>query len=456
MKIKNRKNQKGALLIYLIIIIAIFTMIMFPVVAVFSGKLHLLRTSIDREGALQIAEAGINYYQWHLAHFPNNYQNGTYDYIDYDTQQNIGKFSLTITPPLVGSTIVTVKSVGWTNNNPSVTRTISARFGVPSLAKYAFLSNDVIWIGENESVSGQMQSNNGVRFDGYGNAPIQSAKEIYTCSESQGSPCPVVKNGVWGSASEDVKSFWQFPVPAIDFSSITSDLPTMKSDAQNGGIYLPPSNKQGYSLVFNSNGTVSVYKVRTLSSHSSGMDTSGVWHSEDTDYNRRDFQYTTNIPTNGIIYIEDKVWVEGVVNGRVSVIAAKLPYSSSNAPTIYIPKNIVYNSKDGDDVLGLIAQKDVVVSYSAPNDLEIDAAIISQNGGAQFFYYYGNIKNSITIYGAIMTFYQWTWTWVNSYGGVTSGYRNTSSIYDGNLLYNPPPSFPVSSSGYQIISWTSD
>lgn len=461
---QNNRKQKGALLVYLIISIAVFTMIMFPVATIFSGKIQLLRTSIDREQALQIAEAGINYYQWHLAHYENDYQDGTghtgpyiHDYVDYDTQEVIGKFSLTITPPLVGSTIVIVESVGWTNDNPTTTRTITARFGVPSLAKYAFLSNDTIWIGENESVNGQMQSNNGIRFDGEGNAPIQSAKATYTCPDFQGNPCPALKNGVWGSASQETQNFWQFPVPAVDFSSITSDLATMKSAAQSGGIYLPPSNKQGYSLVFNSDGTLRVYKVRNLSAHPSGEDTNGDWHAEDTDYNDRNLQYTVNIPENGIIYVEDKVWVEGTVNGRVTVVAAKLPYSSSTAPTIYIPNNIIYSSKDGSDVLGLIAQKDIVVSYSAPNNLEIDAAMISQNGGTQFFYFPGNvIKNSITIYGTIMTFCQWTWTWVNSYGGVISGYRNTSSIYDSNLLYNPPPNFPVSSSGYQIMSWTSD
>jgi hypothetical protein len=457
------KNQKGALLIYLIIIIAVFTMIMFPVTAIFSGKLQLLRTSIDREEALQIAEAGINYYQWHLAHFEKDYQDGTgqpgpytHNYIDYDTQEVVGQFILTITPPLTGSSIVIVKSVGHTNRNPSITRTITARFGIPSLAKYAFLSNDVIWIGSNESVSGQVQSNNGIRFDGFGNAPIQSAKPTYMCPISQGSPCPTVKNGVWGSASQETQNFWQFPVPAIDFSSMTSDFPIMKSDAQSAGIYLPPSNRRGYSLVFNSDGTINIYKVKNRKNHpGNGTDTTGEIRTERTDYNERDFQYTANIPANGLIYIEDDVWVEGVVNGRVTVIAAKLPYNSSKAPIIFIPNDIVYNSKNGSDVLGLIAQRDVVVSYSAPNDLEINAAMIAQNGATQFFYYNGNIKDNITIYGSIMTFYQWTWTWING-STVISGYRNTSSIYDGNLLYNPPPSFPVSSSGYQIISWTSD
>ena len=461
--ITKLNNQKGTLLLYLIIAIAIFTMVMFPVVAIFTGKIKLLRLSIQREEAMQIADAGVNDYQWHLAHFPNDYKDGTnasgpyvHNYMDTDTQQSIGKFSLIITPPATGSTIMTIKSTGWTNENPGVTRTITARFGIASLAKYAFLSNDIIWIGNNESVSGQMQSNNGIRFDGVGNAPIQSAKSTYTCSSNQGSPCPALENGVWGSASQNVKNFWQFPVPAVDFSSVTSDLATMKSSAQSAGIYLPPSNAQGYSLVFNSSGTVSVYKVTSLLSNPSGQDTAGNTHNEYIDYNNRTLQFTNAIPANGIIYVEDKTWVEGTVKGRVTVVASLLPYNSSTAPTIYVPNNITYVAKDGTNVLGLIAQKDIVVTYHAPTDIEIDAAMISQNGGAQFFYYTGNIKNSISIYGAIMTFSQWTWTWVNGSGGTTSGYRNTYDTYDSNLLYGPPPSFPLSSSGYQILSWTSD
>jgi hypothetical protein len=327
---------------------------------------------------------------------------------------------------------------------------------MPSIAKYAFLCNDVIWIGENETVSGQMLPNNGIRFDGVGNAPIQSAKLTYTCPTDQGDPCPTTKNGVWGGASQEVQNFWQFPVPAFDFSSITSDLAVIKNDAQTAGIYLPPSNEQGYSLVFNSNGTVSIYKVTSLTHNAKGWDTKHNAHNEYTDYKDRTLQFTNDIPANGIIYVEDKTWVEGIVKGRATVVAAQLPYNSSTAPTIYIPNSIVYTAKDGSDVLGLIAQKDVVVTFHAPDNLEIDAAIISQNGGAQFLYYPGNLKNSITVFGAVMSFAQWTWTWVNPSGNPESGYKDTYFNYDANLLYAPPPSFPLSSSNYQLLNWTSN
>ena len=460
------KTKKGSIIAYLIIIIAVFMMMMLPVVADFMLKLNILPSSINKEQAFQIAEAGINYYQWHLAHFPDDYQDGTgqpgpyvHDYKDFDTQEKIGEFSLEITSPDTGSTIVIIKSTGKVEAQTGLERTITVKYGVPSLAQFAFLSNDVIWIGGNENVGGQLLSNNGVRFDGTGSAPIQSAKETYTCPSSQGPPCPALKPGVWGSAPPSVQSFWQFPVPIVDFASLTSDLAGMKSSAQDNGIYLPPSNKKGYSLVFNADGTVSIYKVKNLRSNPTGWDVEGNAHNEDVDYSARDIlpgydHYA--LPLNGIIYIEDDIWVEGIVNGRVTVAASVLPYSPSTAPVIYIPNNIVYSAKDGSSVLGLISQKNIVVTYYAPNDLEIDAALIAQNGSCQFFYWPGNIKDNITIYGSIMTFGQWTWTWVNYWGNVVSGYRNTYSNYDSNLLYSPPPNFPISSSGYQMLNWVSD
>lgn len=460
---EREKNRRGSLFIYMIIIISLSTLTLSPFVSLLVQETKILRSTVDKEEALQIAEAGINYYQWRLAHFQDDYTDGTggagpyiHDYKDYDTQVSVGKFSLMITPPATGSTIVKIQSTGWTNRNPNIKRTVIARYGIPSLTRYAFLSNDVIWIGDTENVGGQLQSNNGVRFDGFGNAPIQSAKSTYTCPRSQGSPCPAIKDGVWGSAPQEVKNFWQFPVPSVDFSTLTSNLAQMKSDAQSAGIYLSPSNKNGYSLVFNGNGSVSVYKVTQLTPTPTGYDVYGRARNEDVDYKSRTLQFTKAIPANGIIFVEDNAWVEGTVRGRTMVAAAKLPYSPSTAPTIYIPQNIIYSSKDGSDVLGLLAQKDIVVTYRAPTNLEIDAAMIAQNGSVQFFYFYNNTKSSITVYGSIMTFGVWTWSWVNYSNRIVSGYRNTYNNYDGNLLYGPPPSFPLSTSGYQLLSWASD
>jgi hypothetical protein len=472
-KSKILNLECGSTLIFTVITIFVFSLVMLAVLNYATTQLRVVRSTVNREQAFQIAEAGVNYYQWRLAHYATDYYDGNasstspgpyvHDYYDKDTNQKIGQYSLVVTPPSVGSTIITIQSTGYSVENPKVKRTITVRYGVPSLAKYAFLTNTDVWIGDTESVSGQMHANGGIRFDGSGNAPITSAKSTYTCQSWSGSPCPATKNGIWGSAPASTQALWQFPQPNVDFASMTSDLSSIKSNAQSGGIYLPPSNAQGYSLVFNSNGTISIYKVTSLRSTPTGWDVNGNSHNEDVDYNNRtkldgnpsvagvqDYA----MPSNGLIYIEDTTWAEGTVKGRVLVAAAKLPYNVNTAPSIIVPNNIVYAAKDGTNSLGLIAQKDFLISYYAPNTLEINAAIIAQNGSAQMWNF-GSTRTSLTIYGAVSSFGVWTWSWVSG-NTCTSGYCTTQTSYDANLLFAPPPSFPLSSDGYQQISWNSD
>ena len=472
MRLKARKNNKGYAIVYLLVIIFIFSAMMLPIVSLLATRMKVITGTIDKEEALQIADAGINYYQWHLAHYPTDYQDGTgnagpyvHDYVDFDNQKTIGQYSLEITPPLTGSTIVTIKSTGFTNGNPKLKRTVTVKYGIPSLAKYSILNNDEVYIYYSPQIwNGQVHSNNGIHFDVAGNAPIYSAKTTYATNCF--GTCPLqTKDGVWGSGNSN---FWQFPVPAVDFSAFTSNLADMKNLAQNGGIYLPPSNGKGYSFVFNNDGTVNIYKVDSLIPNPTGgtYDVNMHWVNitQSTDYDARTilpgFDHFT-LPANGIIYAEDNIWVEGTVNGRVTVAAATLPYNSATAPTVYIPNNIVYQAKDGSSVLGLIGQKDIVPTYHAPNDLEIDAALISQNSSAQFYYYPGDKKNNLTIYGAIIEFGWWfdNFVWTDGTGPespVLAGYKNSYYNYDSNLLYGPPPSFPLSAEGYRQINWESD
>lgn len=459
----NRRSQRGSIILFEIIVIFIASLVLVAILGNAAIQQRVVRSTTAREQAFHIAEAGVNYYQWRLAHYPSDYTNGTgaagpyvIDYKDTDNQTVIGKVSLNITAPVTGSTVVTIAATGWTLANPNIKRTITVRYGIPSLAQYAFLTNTDIWIGDTESVNGSMHANGGIRFDGTGNAPIKSAKSTYTCQAWSGSPCPAVKNGVWGSAPTSTQSYWQFPVPQVDFSAITANLATIKAGAQSNGLYFGPSNQQGYSLVFNNDSTVTVHKVTSLRSHATGWDVNGVAHNENLDYQNRSLVGTYPLPANGLIYIEDRTWVEGQISGRVLVAAAKLPYNPATAPSILIPNNLTYTVKDGTKVLGLIAQKDVLITYYAPSTMSIDAAMIAQNGSAQFYYFPGNVKTQINIYGAVASYGIWTWSWVNGGGGIVSGFQNTNTTYDGNLLYGPPPSFPLSSSGYQQITWQSD
>ena len=58
---KQIQYERGVLLVYIIIIVFLFSILMLPVVTIVSGKIKILRSSADREQALQIAEAGVNH-----------------------------------------------------------------------------------------------------------------------------------------------------------------------------------------------------------------------------------------------------------------------------------------------------------------------------------------------------------------------------------------------------------
>jgi hypothetical protein len=155
--------QNGSILIFEVVIIFIFSLVILSILSGAVYQLRVLRSTNYRESAFHIAEAGVNYYQWRLAHFPTDFQDGTgqagpyvHDYRDTDTQEIIGQYSLVITPPLIGSTVVTIESTAWTIANPSIKRVITTRYGIPSLARYAFLTNSDVWIGSSESVSNKM------------------------------------------------------------------------------------------------------------------------------------------------------------------------------------------------------------------------------------------------------------------------------------------------------------
>src|SRR3989338_8245930 len=137
------KRQKGQLSLQVLIFgsIAVFILSGF----VLWAETHI--TTVQREAnkslAFDIAESGVEYYRWHLAHVPGDYQDGTggpgpYVHDFYDKEGNLlGKFSLNITPPVVGSTVTTIRSTGTIEVDPTIEKIIEVKMGIPSFAKFA-------------------------------------------------------------------------------------------------------------------------------------------------------------------------------------------------------------------------------------------------------------------------------------------------------------------------------
>lgn len=445
-------DQRGTLVLYAVVFgVIAFSVVVSAISAYAIGENRASVYKHNSELAFQVAEAGINYYKWHLAHNQTDYQDGTatsgpylHDYKDKDGNV-IGHFSLDITPPLTGSSVVTIESTGWLDAQPQSRKTIKVRMGFPSLTDYSMLTEAEIWIGEMETVSGKFHSNHGIRFDGLGNAPITSAVATFICRSGMGCSRDRTKDGIFGVGGP--KEFWEFPVPEKDFDVISLTLNNIKQGAANGGgIYLSSSGYYGWRLRFLSNGKVEANKVTAVNCYS-GYDIGSSWP-ETFCIDIKTLGGTTftyNIPTSSYIYVEDNVWVEGIVKGRAVV-------GTRTGSSIMLTSSTIYAAKDGTNSLGLVAEHDILASRNSKNYLEVDAVLVAQNGAAKRYYYSGNIKESIIIYGAIITSGQWTWTWVDGSDNVVSGYRSTTMIYDENLTYGPPAGFPVGTD-YQIISW---
>lgn len=407
------------------------------------------------EKALSIAQAGAQYYRWHLAHAPQDFSDSTGQphQITDPYGQTTGIFNLEITPPASGSSIVTIESEGWLDNHPDIKRKVKARYGIPSLAQYSFLHNANVWFGSGITTHGQVLSNGGIRFDGINESVVQSAKQTYTCGQETGCSPAQTKPGVWGSGGPS--SLWQFPVPQVDFNILAVDFSNLRTTAQDSGLYLAPSGAYGYHLVFNSNGSFTVTKV-------TGANNRRGWSVElgcENLYQQISSEQTVGtyqLVDNPVIFFEDHLWVDGVVNGKTTVVAARFPLDTYDT-NIWINNNLTYIAKDGHSNLGLFAQNNIYYALNIPNDFEINAAMLASEGRIIRHHYkyswcswYSNaVRNSLTIYGSVISNLKSYW---NFGTGPTSGFRTRDVTYDQNLYFDPPPYFP-SQGEYEFISW---
>lgn len=453
----KKRKQNGSIMMLVLVFGAIFIFIFSGLVGFISTQYRQSRQKVAFNESLNIAEVGANYSRWHLAHAPTDYNfSGTYNYTDPEGGI-IGHYSLEVTPPVECSTMVTIKATGWTEEYPSMKRIISIRFGRPSLAQYAFLTNTDVWFGADEELRGPFHSNGGIRMDGVQNALSTSAKETYTCQPTHGCSPAQTKPGIWGTGNGGSQGLWQFPVPSVDFNAITLDLAQLKTKAQNGGYYFGSSGAFGYHVQFKNDGTFDLYKVTKLKDNVTGYDTEGNKIIESNDIDKESFleNYPLSVGVcnaQNLIFLEDgKVWVDGTAKEKATVVAARFPDNPSTNASIIINGNLTRADPKA-TLLALIAQKNILVPYYSPNVLEIQAVMMAQKGAVQRYYYSGNTKNKILVRGSIITNKVWTWSWVNGSGQVTSGYKNTESYYEPALIYNPPPYFP-SSGEQQFISW---
>lgn len=501
----------GDILLSVIVFAAIAVTIIIGLTNWGASMLAGIRSVAAKEQALQIAEAGVDYYQWHLAQTPNDYKDGTttpgpYVHKFYNRDGDLlGTYSLTITPPLTGSTIVKILSVG-TLASSTITRKVQESLAIPSLAKFAVVANDNMYFGSGTVVYGPIQSNQGIHFDGVAHNLVSSALTTYTDPDNNSNEWAVYTtsgtddpqpNTPVNNRPDVFMAGRQFPVPAFSFGSLTANLTQLQTLAQSGGKeWTALTGYYGYHMVFQVVGGVTeynMYKVTALQANPNNCGPSsndptaqsqmnvngqkntgtnwGTWTinnligsnqtgaSEMRIVNQNSSDGSWPVPGNGVIFVDDDLWVDGTINhARMTIASGYIGASSANSYTnINVNTNLKYTNTDGTDSIGLIAQGNVNSGMVSDDTYEIDGALVAENGRIGRFYYDNNCsvgsinyttRSSITLLGMIATAIRYGFAYSDN-----TGYDTRIINYDGNLLYGPPPSFPQATTQYQVISW---
>jgi hypothetical protein len=502
----NKKNS-GSVLAYALVIMSIVTMILVSMLGYISSQLKFSFNRVEKERSFQIAEAGIYYYRWYLAHETSGktaleintflQTGGPMGFAPSPVEyEDSGQYQIVVTPPVAGSTIINVESTGWSDKVPDMKRTVRVRFRRPSWSEYIFLSNSFMNFGDQAVVYGKVHSNNGIRFDGvayntvssllprfddptYGGNRMEFGVHTTTNPADPSAPTYPWASGTVPDRSDVFKGGRAFPVSEVSFTGVTTDLANMRTKAQAGqGRYFDNAGG-GRRLNLKTDGTYDICTINSYNNNTKAIsDYLGVITGATGTYSGTNGNSCTvsscclgsscpyiqasrtsrgrcvslsnySIINDGVIFVENTVWIEGAINNnRVTVVAANLSGSGSQRD-IYIGisnNNLRYAAYNCANMLGLVAQRDVLVLNDCPSNFIVDAALLAQGGMVGINDNGFSGKDSLTFNGAIASYLQPYFQHGNS------GFADRVYNFDNNLLYCPPPYLPTGTE-YAIDLW---
>lgn len=458
------------------LLVLVFGGIFFTLLMSLSGFVlaqnHAQDITRQHSEAFSVAEAGLDYYRWFLSHFPGNMTNGTgtsgpyvSTYLDPESG-TAGTYSLSIVGTSACGSVqsIAVTSTGVSDDAPDVSSVLVARYAAPSVAAYSYIIGSSVWAGSDRVINGPYHSNGGVRMDGTANAPVSSSLGTWNCTSSFGcSPTQSSAPGVVGSGTN--QNLWTYPTPQIDFAGIAANFASLKTAASASGLYLSryssssgSNSHRGYHLIFNSDSTITVRKVSSVTTLSVTPVNSTSGSSDYTLINSESFYQTlTLVPQCGLIFVEDNVWVEGVIPSKVTLVAAGV-VDINFKPNIVLRNSITYATTNGTEGLTVIGAHDILIAPNSPTDMTLNGVFVAQSGafGRNLYSCPSSYepKGTLTILGTTVSNLRTGTKWVNGCGsGSDGGYQTRIDAYDRQNATNPPPFTPITSTQWRFVDW---
>ena len=222
---------------------------------------------------------------------------------------------------------------------------------------------------------------------------------------------------------EDEPDFQQ----GIDLGAEPINMPSqaldLRSAASSGGISLTGAT----TVLLNADGTMDVTNANE------------GW----TDQNMP-------LPANGAFFVNNgNIYVSGTLSGRLTM---------GSSQDVIITDNLIYAddpiiNPNSNDILGLIGEDDVMISQSAPFDIQVYASIMALEDSFMVENWdIGPARGTLQVYGGIIQVERGP---VGTFSGATgqklSGYSK-NYIYDPRLINTPPPFYPTTGD-YISLSW---
>ena len=350
---------------------------------------------------------------------------------------NTGTYSYCITRTNGSSfSVISTGSVKAVVHAGTVSRVVSLmRVYQPSYAQYAFWAgtNGGISFAATDSFEGAVHTDDQMTFitsGGVGatfNSTCTSLALTYAGDDSGCTFADGLGLGVFEGT-----------MAAVDFNSAAST--SLKSIATTTGTVL-----QGSTTITFNGGTMTISNTRQ-------------------GWNNKAF----TPPAEGIIYVQTAatgaaasrpgtVYLNGgKLTGRVT-IASEADMTVGGSITYTTDPRVHPTSTDA---LGLLSEADVWVDTTAPNNEEIDAAVMATgaaSGNPGSFgvvnYNSGGTRGTLTVYGGIVQENRGAVGTANVNGSIIHGFSKNYS-YDPRFINTPPPYYPTVSGVLKFTNWT--
>lgn len=460
-----KKNEKGMALPAVIMVMLITFTLSAAVLNMATSQVKTETAYETNTQALQAAEAGLNMYLWYVNKEGANIEldtvitypdsNPKYAFILHEIESTNAKKEVT--------------STGWSIHKPDIKKTVSAIFKKRTFTEYVYFTDiepkdNIIWWTTGEHCYGQLRTNSDLYIEG---RPIFYDTVYYAGNyEKRAGANPDFRKGV---IHDDPI---HFP------TSNTTLLDTAKVD----GLYF----KGRTSIYMKEDGTLIIWNP--------GLD-------EDNEEPPKSY----DLPKNGVIYVDNdnsesadsnnifdksigNVFISGNLKGRLTVAAANNIYITDFDPTIkkfsqsrskgqtngVTYKSTKFNKKEdgftaiGNDMLGLIANNDVVIltkgwfddtwGQVAWGDIYVHAAVMAIGGSfrnSNYMEYPISDGANLILRGALIQKKRGA-VGNRSYVGwfpKETGYKKDYA-HDSRMMSEQPPYFlEPENSGWEISAW---